>query len=95
VAYARVYAEHDEALTEQLARIALPRAGKPRKASAPKAPGTDAAPPEVEAAESAVVSPAAEPSEAADEAPTPVLSGSRKTKRRLGPPRDAAQSRPD
>jgi hypothetical protein len=34
LAYARVYAEHDEALSEQLARINLPRASKPRKASA-------------------------------------------------------------
>ena len=34
LAYARVYAEHDDALSEQLARIALPRAGKPRKANA-------------------------------------------------------------
>jgi hypothetical protein len=33
LAYARVYAEHDEALSEQLARINLPRASKPRKAS--------------------------------------------------------------
>lgn len=36
LAYARVYAEHDEALTEQLARISLPRAAKPRKPSATK-----------------------------------------------------------
>jgi len=34
LAYARVYAEHDEALSEQLARINLPRASKPRKANA-------------------------------------------------------------
>ena len=36
LAYARVYAEHDEALTEQLGRISLPRAAKPRKPSATK-----------------------------------------------------------
>ena len=42
LAYARVYAEHDEALTEQLARIALPRAAKPRKATTTKAEGVDA-----------------------------------------------------
>jgi len=34
LAYARVYAEHDEALSEQLSRINLPKAAKPRKASA-------------------------------------------------------------
>jgi len=33
LAYARVYAEQDEALTEQLSRINLPKATKPRKAS--------------------------------------------------------------
>jgi len=41
VAYARVYAEHDEALTEQLAAITLPRAGKPRKVSARPAAGAE------------------------------------------------------
>jgi hypothetical protein len=41
LAYARVYAEHDEALTEQLARISLPRAAKPRKANATKPEGTE------------------------------------------------------
>jgi hypothetical protein len=34
LAYARVYAEQDDALTEQLTRIALPRASKPRKVNA-------------------------------------------------------------
>jgi hypothetical protein len=98
VAYARVYAEHDEALTEQLSRITLPRAGKPRKAAATKAPEAEGASSAAEtaetseAAEAAVAAPAEEPSAAAAEAP--VLSGSRKTKRRLGPPRDGAQSRP-
>ncbi|HYQ41351.1 MAG TPA: hypothetical protein VER11_05275 [Polyangiaceae bacterium] len=33
LAYARVYAEHDEALSEQLSRINLPKASKPRKAT--------------------------------------------------------------
>ena len=42
VAYARVYAEHDEVLTEQLSRIALPRAGKARKLSATKSEGVEA-----------------------------------------------------
>lgn len=43
LAYARVYAEHDEALTEQLARISLPRPAKPRKPAAAKATGAAAA----------------------------------------------------
>jgi len=42
LAYARVYAEHDDALSEQLARISLPRAAKPRKASPAKSEGVDA-----------------------------------------------------
>jgi hypothetical protein len=42
LSYARVYAEHDEALTEQLARISLPRAAKPRKASAAKPESAEA-----------------------------------------------------
>lgn len=99
VAYARVYAEHDEALTEQLSRITLPRAGKPRKTTATKAPEADASTSAAETvtsaaenAENAVAAPAEEPGAAVDEAP--VLASSRKTKRRLGPPRDGAQSRP-
>ncbi len=36
LAYARVYAEQDDALTQQLACISLPRAAKPRKTSAAK-----------------------------------------------------------
>src|SRR5512146_2316396 len=104
VAYARVYAEHDDALTEQLSRITLPRAGKPRKATAAKAPEADAstsatetatsAAETAEATENAAAAPAEEPGASAEEASAPVLSGSRKTKRRLGPPRDGAQSRP-
>lgn len=34
LAYARVYAEHDERLLDELNRIALPRAAKPRKPGA-------------------------------------------------------------
>lgn len=85
LAYARVYAEHDEALTEQLARITLPRAAKPRKASAAKAtealePAEPAAaltrkPLTTEAAEDATT-------EANNEAVSPSLPP-RKTKRRL------------
>lgn len=43
LAYARVYAEHDDALTEQLARISLPRPAKPRKANPGKAADAAAA----------------------------------------------------
>jgi len=98
LAYARVYAEHDEALTEQLSNIALPRGAKPRKAPVAKAPNAEsAAPAEAPVAESqgapavAAVAEAA-PEAAVEEAP-PAVVGSRKTKRRLGPPRDATQSR--
>jgi hypothetical protein len=91
VAYARVYAEHDEALTEQLASITLPRAAKPRKASAAKAPNGEAsASPEVEVVEGAVAGAQEETSEAVVDEPAPAVAGSRKTKRRLGPPRDSA-----
>lgn len=38
LAYARIYAESDEALTAELDEIALPRASKSRKAAAVKAP---------------------------------------------------------
>jgi hypothetical protein len=40
LAYARVYAENDEPLLEELNRISLPRAAKPRKPGATKASGT-------------------------------------------------------
>jgi len=94
VAYARVYAEHDEALTAQLANITLPRASKPRKTSSAKPPSAEASPPpEAEATESVAPAPE-ETSEAVVEEAAPAVAGSRKTKRRLGPPRDAAQSRP-
>lgn len=38
LAYAKVYAENDESLSEQLNRITLPRAAKPRKPSAAPSP---------------------------------------------------------
>jgi len=95
VAYARVYAEHDEALTEKLASITLPRAGKPRRASTAKAPSAEAsAPLDGEVAESAGATPPADMSETVVDEPASAVAGSRKTKRRLGPPRDTAQSRP-
>ena len=98
VSYARVYAENDEALTEQLSRIALPRAAKPKKAGAAKAAGeasapVEAAPVEVESAAAAPTQDAPTEAPAEEAAPAPAFAGSRKTKRRLGPPRDA-QSRP-
>ena len=78
LAYARVYAEHDEALTEQLARITLPRASKPRKAT-PKAANSEpsladaeqATTPDTTAATEDIAAPAAEAElteSAADEA---------------------------
>jgi hypothetical protein len=39
LAYARVYAENDEPLLEELNRISLPRAAKPRKPNAAKSTG--------------------------------------------------------
>ena len=49
LAYARIYAEGDEALSAELNEIALPRATKPRKAASGKAAGERAASPEAEA----------------------------------------------
>ena len=69
LAYARVYAEADEALTEQLSRINLPKPAKPRKPSSKSAsaepavtevsstPGSDA-PAEPSAEQSLVAMPA-------------------------------------
>jgi len=68
LAYARVYAEHDEAFSEQLSRINLPKAAKPRKPTAKQAsaepaqadasatPGSDA-PAEMRAEEANVTVP--------------------------------------
>ena len=50
LAYARIYAEGDEALTAELNDIALPRATKPRKAAAKPLVGRDSAEPTAEAA---------------------------------------------
>jgi hypothetical protein len=97
LAYARVYAEHDEALTEQLARISLPRAAKARKASATKSDGGEAVaqaePAAAESSASAAEAPAAVDADAnadadADassaEAPTPALrNGKRRVARTL------------
>ena len=92
LAYARVYAEHDEALTEQLARIALPRAAKPRKASTPKTESTEAAtqaePATVESsepsAEGVEPSVAAEADSSAEAAAAPALkNGKRRVARTL------------
>ena len=43
LAYARVYAENNDELTEELNQITLPRAQKPRKQAAPKGSSTLAA----------------------------------------------------
>jgi hypothetical protein len=66
LAYARVYAEHDEALTEQLARIALPRSAKPRKAASTKTEGDAVAQAEPPVAESSASAAPAEVEAAAD-----------------------------
>ena len=82
LAYARVYAEHDESLSEQLSRITLPRASKPRKANS-KAPGAEPSAtlePAAEAAEAA--EPAALEVEADAEAPAVEAPAPRKGKRR-------------
>lgn len=95
LAYARVYAEHDEALTEQLGRITLPRAAKPRKASATKPEGVEAGaqvePTAVASGESAAVEAQAEVEAEADanaevdaQAPAPALrNGKRRVARTL------------
>lgn len=96
LAYARIYAEGDEALSAELNEIALPRAAKPRKASSAKAepapsqgvPARDA--PRIEAASNAstdAAPPEGEPAEAAEAGPADVAAaklGRRKVQRRLG-----------
>ena len=79
LAYARVYAEHDESLSEQLSRITLPRASKPRKANS-KAPGAEPSATLEPAAEAA--EPAAPEVEADAEAPAVEAPAPRKGKRR-------------
>lgn len=61
LAYARIYAEGDDALTAELAQIALPRPTKPRKKEAPSAvkaaePAEATEPTEPEASEPAPIS---------------------------------------
>jgi hypothetical protein len=67
LAYARVYADGDEALLEELNRIALPRAPKARKPSSPKAASTRDSNRDESAGD---VAPVSEP--AADETAEPV-----------------------
>jgi hypothetical protein len=106
LAYARVYAEPDPALTEQLARITLPKASKPRKANV-KAAGAEPVVPESEsstpqelaAAEVTTALPTEEASEphfeaAASEANGAEAAAPRTAKRRSRQARDEAQSRP-
>jgi hypothetical protein len=94
LAYARIYAENDEALSAELNDIALPRATKPRKPAAPKAPRTAEDPKEPEA-EGAPAEAAAEPSAPAasaaeDAEPSPAEApsapGRRKVQRKLARP---------
>jgi|SRR6185369_160176 len=84
LAYARVYAEPDEALSEQLSRINLPKASKPRKASpkptsaeaalaeASAPPGSDASA-ETRAEETSVAAPQLDESSADERAPDDTL----------------------
>jgi hypothetical protein len=64
LAYARIYAEGDDALTAELNQIALPRPAKPRKKDAPTKPAEAEAATSVEA-EASPVEPAPESSEVA------------------------------
>lgn len=87
LAYARVYAEHDEALTEQLARISLPRAPKPRKANATKPESVEAAaqaePAAAQSAEPAAVEAEADADAGAETAPPAMRNGKRRVARTL------------
>lgn len=98
LAYARIYAEGDEALTAELNDIALPRASKPRKAAPAKPAARDGEPAaamsepssentaaEVAAAVEPSASAAAEGAEADDGAAS-AKPGRRKVQRRLGRP---------
>jgi hypothetical protein len=70
LAYARVYAENDEALLDAVNRISLPRAAKPRKAPAP-AKGSSARDAGAEAAASTETdAPALDPAGPETEAPS-------------------------
>jgi len=98
LAYARIYAEGDEALSAELNDIALPRAAKPRKASALKPPAREvdsassaaaaavATPETAEASDASVAIPEATEAgteAASDDVAAPKL-GRRKVQRRLG-----------
>jgi hypothetical protein len=98
LAYARIYAEGDDALTAELNDIALPRSGKPRKVTTKPASARESSEPapraESEAAEAtpttnaAAAEDAAEPeSQAAQAKP-----GRRKVQRRLGRAADRGDS---
>jgi hypothetical protein len=98
LAYARIYAENDEALSAELNDIALPRSTKPRKPTTAKSPrGEEATKDSVSTAEVGVTTePAAEPAarivleaeEAAEAAPAeaPSAPGRRKVQRKLARP---------
>jgi hypothetical protein len=94
LAYARIYAEGDEALSAELNEIALPRAAKPRKSTAAKpltgdvgstpvgaAPAPEAAPAAATDAQAAREAESA--TEVGPDEPAPKL-GRRKVQRRLG-----------
>jgi hypothetical protein len=85
LAYARVYAETDDALLEELNRISLPRATKARKAGAPKSAGAqDVTAPQA----SAEAAPSAERAEGAaletEEPAQPVEAAPARSSRKVG-----------
>ena len=99
LAYARVYAEHDDALSEQLARIALPRAGKPRKANAKAASAEQSATSAEQSADSQAEVAAEGATDAGPETPATDVADlpaepPRKGKRRANASAGEQQSRP-
>jgi hypothetical protein len=90
LAYARIYAENDEALSAELNDIALPRAAKPRKPAAPKATRAEEpapAEPPAEPAATIVLEPAEAEAEAEEpKAEAPSAPARRKVQRKLGRP---------
>ena len=99
LAYARVYAENNDELSEELNQISLPRAQKPRRPAAPRSPST-ASPAAAERAESTLESEAAREGEPAREIeleleaepaePSSVATSNRKSKK--GPLRAAREA---
>jgi hypothetical protein len=86
LAYARIYAENDDALSAELNEIALPRPSKPRKPAAPKSPSPSAeaeGPVETASVVEAPAEASEEPSEDAEPAAEKAPIARKKIKRRL------------